>query len=84
MCPYCGNWLGGGAGGLGLILSILFMVALLAGIGLLIWWFIKQAGRGNGASSQPSNRALNILDERYAKGELDKEEYEERRRALNP
>ncbi|MCZ6773307.1 MAG: SHOCT domain-containing protein [Proteobacteria bacterium] len=36
-----------------------------------------------GDGPAPGNRALDILEERYARGEIDKEEFEERRRLLS-
>ncbi len=85
-CPFCGDFgFGGGLGVFGFIISLIFTIILLVGIGLLIWWLIRQAGAGRyGALSGPptSSRALEILNERYAKGEISKEEYEERKREL--
>ena len=64
-----------------------FMMLLFWG-GLVI--LIVLAVRGMGAGSPrggdglpPQNRALDILEERYARGEIEKEEYEERRRLLS-
>jgi len=37
---------------------------------------------GRTAPRPEGNRALDILDERFARGELDQREYEERRRLL--
>lgn len=51
----------------------------------MIWWLVRQAGAGRyGAPPGPptSSRALEILNERYARGEINKEEYEERKREL--
>jgi putative membrane protein len=53
---------------------------LLVGLGLLIWWIVRQVTAG--PPREPTSRALEILKERYAKGEVAKEEYEERKRAL--
>jgi len=57
------------------------------GFGLLIWWVIRQLSTGGftqaGPPSRiPSSRALEILNERYARGEISKEEYEERKKTL--
>lgn len=61
------------------------MLLLIAGIILLIWWIVSRSG----AQAPPSRdlqpqrgKALDILDERYARGEIGKEEYEERKQAL--
>lgn len=46
-----------------------------------VWYF----GNGNGNSLLPPNKkkdGLDILKERFARGEIDKEEYEERRAVL--
>lgn len=68
----------------GMIFGPLFMLLVLAlvigGAVLLVRWL---AGPGTTAHQPPPNRtALDILKERYARGEIDKEELEERRRVL--
>jgi len=57
---------------------------LLVGLGLLIWWIVTQVSGGRAAppGQPPTSRALEILNERYAKGEISKEEYEDRKRTL--
>jgi putative membrane protein len=49
---------------------------ILAVIGLGIWWLVREF--------LPSRRdhALELLRERYARGEIDREEFEARRRDL--
>lgn len=84
-CPFCGGGFGGG-GIIGFIISLIFGLILLVGLGLLIWWLVRQssAGRYGGPAAQPpASRALEILNERYAKGEISKEEYDERKRELS-
>ena len=50
-------------------------LAVLAAIGAGLWWLVRQA--------RPSrDRALDVLRERYARGEIDREEFEARRRDL--
>jgi putative membrane protein len=79
-----GEW-GGGYGMLiGPLFTILILVAVFAAVVLLVRWI---GGSGHGAMhhhfvSPPSRMPLDILKERFAKGEIDKEEYEERRRVL--
>jgi putative membrane protein len=83
MCPFCGGGWYGGFGTVGLIISLFFLLIFLAGTGLLIWWLVRQSNATQFTPhEQPSNRAIEILNERYAKGEINKEEYEERRRIL--
>jgi len=55
------------------------LVLLLAGIGLLIAWAVRQAGSSAAGGDQ---RALEILKERYARGELTREQYEQMRHDL--
>src|SRR5512142_2566112 len=60
-----------GAWGLAMMLVMaLFWFAVIAGLVLGIRWLI---GKGK---SPTSDRALDILRERYARGEIDKEEFE--------
>lgn len=81
-----GGMLGGGFGSVGLmggLIGLLFNIAIIVGIVLLIVWAVKQFNRSPGSGSQAtsSNQPLSaheILDVRYARGELSREEYQTR------
>jgi len=69
---------GWGWGGMG-IGMLLFWILLIGGIVLLargLW------GAGAGRSSFPEKTALDIVKERYARGEIEREEYELKKRDL--
>ena len=68
------DWPGG-------IFMILFWILILVGLVFLIKWLV-QSTRGGQAGGSSSNRALEILKERYARGEIDKAEFEEKRKVL--
>ena len=75
------DWYGWGWGG-GMLFGPLFMIAgpvlLIVLVVLLIRWL-----SGNRDTPRDRTRtAREILDERFAKGEIQREEYEERRRTL--
>lgn len=57
---------------------ILIIVAIVA----LIAWLIGQTSRGREDRGGESDRALEILQQRYAKGEIDREEFEQKRQDL--
>lgn len=73
-----GEW---GMGWLGLIFMIVFGVLVIVGLVILIKWLIKTT-KGEGEISRGGSRALDILNERYAKGEIDKDEFERIKRDL--
>jgi len=78
MGSYYGNIFSWGFGG-GFVM-ILFWVAVV----VLIVWVVKEIGGKNSQDqTRYSKSALDILEERYAKGEIDKEEYETKKRDLN-
>ena len=66
---------------LGPLWMLIILGVLIAGIVLLVRWLgggPVVGGHGPAASS----RALDILKERFARGEIDEEEFEKRRRLL--
>lgn len=70
------DW-GFGWGGmwLGPIIMLAVLALLVAGIISLVRWM----GGDRGPSDQANRSARDILDERYARGEIDREEYLRRR-----
>lgn len=67
-----GGWHGWGYG---LPFMLLFWVLLAVGIVLIVRWLV-------GARDSGGSRALEILEERYARGEIEKDEFEQRKRDL--
>lgn len=77
-------WGGDQWGGFGMVLGPIFMILVLVGIVLGVVYIMRHFG-GVGvatSSAQTEARALSILKERYAKGEIDSNEYEERKTKL--
>lgn len=79
--PWCGAAAGQGSGlgGWGIVdtfFSILFPLLVLGGIILLIYWLVTQFAPAGISTSPSTSRPLEILKERFAKGEINKEEYE--------
>ena len=74
-----GNGFGFGFGipGLGMILVWGLII-------LLIVWVVRlfTAGKGGTEKGETEKSARQILDERFARGEIDREEYEQRKRTL--
>jgi len=64
--------MGFGGGGM-----ILWWLLIIASIAALAWW-LTSLSRGNNSSES----AKDILDQRYARGEIDREEYEQHKRDL--
>jgi putative membrane protein len=67
----------------GPLFMILLLAVLVAAVVLLVRW-LGGPWRGTPPphDSQPGPTPLDILRERFARGEIDKEEFEERRRVL--
>ena len=67
------EWHGYG-GGMMWIFWILIIVVLV--------WFVAIATRRGGASTGNDKTALEILKERYARGEIDRDEFEQKQKDL--
>lgn len=68
-------------GGYGIFGGGLFSLII---IGIIIYFIIKMFDK-NGNNSNTSNKkasAMDLLNERYAKGEIDEEEYDRRKKVL--
>ncbi len=73
-----------GGGILFMSLWALFILAIIIGVVLLIraLWTRPGEHRSEDSGHEPAGRPMDTLHERYARGEIDAEEFEERRRAL--
>ena len=77
-------WGGGQWGGFGMVLGPIFMILVLVGIVIGVIYLMRNFG-GLGpvsGSAQSEGRALAVLKERYAKGEIDSAEFDERKARL--
>ncbi len=81
-----GNWgeYGGWGMGFGLVFMIAFWLLIVAGVVALIRWLLQsQTGRDQGAADRPRDKTpLEIVQERYARGEIERDEYEQKKRDL--
>ena len=60
-----------------------FWVLFFAGAAFLVAWVVRSTGGGAAAAPPSRDRAIDILRERYARGELDAESFERMRRELD-
>lgn len=72
------NTFGGQYMWIGMVLHILFVIAVF----VLVIWIVKTLLNNQKPKAIESSKALEIIKERYAKGEITKEEYDNLRRDL--
>lgn len=72
---------GYGTGWIGMIIMAFFWIAVIVGIVFLIRWLILST-RAEGYKAHREDSALEILRKRYARGEINKEEFEEKKKDL--
>ncbi len=66
----------------GLVMMVLFWGGLILVVILAVRWLGGRSPQ-DAASQESGSRSLDILEKRFARGEIDKEEFEERRRLLS-
>jgi putative membrane protein len=75
-----GNFGHGGFGFIGMILGLVIVLAVLVGITLLVIWLVRRSGGYNarvGLQDVSGQSARDIVQARYAKGEINREEYQQ-------
>jgi putative membrane protein len=77
-------WGGGQWGGFGMVLGPIFMILIVVGIVAGIIYLLRLFGMSGPAVSSHAahDRAVALLKERYAKGEIDSIEFTERKKLL--
>ncbi|KVW94214.1 electron transporter RnfE [Thiobacillus denitrificans] len=70
----------GMAGGFGWIFMILWWVLIVVGIVALVKWMGTSSEAGGRISG--GSKALDILKERYARGDIDDQDFQKRKRDL--
>lgn len=73
-----GGMMGGWGWGLGMVVGTLLSIALLVLVVVIIWRLLQ----GRGETRGPANSPLEILKRRYASGEIDRAEFEAKKRDL--
>ncbi|OGO06270.1 MAG: hypothetical protein A2Y73_02975 [Chloroflexi bacterium RBG_13_56_8] len=79
-----GHWFGGmgGWGMLGGLVGLFFLFLVLAAFVVLIVWLWRRSEAGVPRMRAGEGSALEILERRYARGELTREEFEQMREDL--
>lgn len=73
---------GWGMGWFGGIFMIVFWILIIVGLVFLIKWLVQSSRDSSGGPAKPTSRALHILEERYARGEIDKQEFLDKKKDL--
>lgn len=83
MMPGFNGMHGLGWGGYGWILNLVVILGLIVGVVLLVVWLLRRTSSGSSGpavtsySSQGQPTAREILQARYARGEITREEYQQ-------
>ena len=81
---HMGRWMMGdwGIGWFGMIFMIVFWGLIIAGIVLLIRWIANNTGSRGHSDVNTGSQAMDILKERYAKGDITQDEFESMKKEI--
>lgn len=81
---HMGRWMMGdwGTGWFGMIFMFLFWGLVIVGLVFLIKWLIQATGDRRHSDTNTGSNAMEILRERYARGEINRDEFESMKRDL--
>jgi len=81
---HMGRWMMGswGTGWFSMIFMLLFWGLIIAGLVFLIRWLIQSTGDRDYSGVSMGSNAMDILKERYAKGEINRDEFESMKKNL--
>ncbi len=74
-----GDMMGGGMW----IAGLLWFLLVAGGLALIVWAIARGSASGTRSVPAGDDRALSTLRERFARGEIDEAEYQQRRQALD-
>jgi putative membrane protein len=70
-------------GGFGMIFMIIFWGLIIVGLVSLIRWLTQTRGNRNHHSGSTGSQAMDILKERYASGEIARDEFESMKKEIS-
>jgi putative membrane protein len=71
-----------GMGWLWMLMAIAFWILVFIALIYLVKYLVQATNRGEGRSDSGKASPLDILKERYARGEIDREEFQSRKKDL--
>ena len=86
--PRWDDWYGHGMmgwgvmGWLGAVMMLIFWIVIIAAVVILVRWLVSADRLQTGGAGRTES-ALDILKKRYARGEISKEEFEEKRKDIS-
>lgn len=86
MMGYGPNWgmMGGWGGyGYGPLHFVIWIVVLIAIVAFVVWLLRSFAGPGTHYAAQHRSPGLDVLEERYARGEINRDEYLQKKRDID-
>lgn len=81
------GWDGGGMGAGAWVLMVMLMVVFWSGVVAIVLALVRHSGTGRDdrpRTGVPEDPALRVLEERFARGDIDADEYTKRRDILRP